>query len=807
MISIVERSRARFGFPNSARVAAGLVGGLTVVAAAFSFDAVFIDRDHLWVALAAALGALVVAIGAKTLGFAPVVVLVSHLVVFFLVGGIGLFWTETLYGLPTAASLRGVATGVTGGFRDLLETPTPVAGQSELLVPVAGLVWLACGLTTEIVLRAVRPVLGALVLGTTVLVAVVVATGRADRPLLGVALAVLLLVFVGITASIGPDDAVTLLQLGDAPVRRAAWPILAAVAVAVGAATVGANFVTLLPFTNESDRFDVRHHLLPPVEPPAQDLSPIVRTKSQLNEDPPALVFTAEFTGPVPSGPLLFHAAALDSYDGVLWSSNRLYRRTAAVLPHDDLGIGDVASFRVRLTSDYPYDYLPLLGDPLSTTLANGGFDEATDTLIAPQGTRPNFEATSRVLPRDELLLDDVNAADGSGFEAFLVLPEFVPDEIREFVTEVVGDASTAGEQLVQLEARMTDGSFGYDTTGPSGHSLAAIETYLGLRPTSDGSTGSGYAEQAAAAFAVAARLEGIPARVVVGYRVDPAQVEGSTVEVTTADAHVWVEAALDELGWVAFDPIIRGERTIDPPPPPSVQFTPDADEPVTQPTAAQPATPAPVAADSFWARFGVLRFIGLLLVLVIVGIPIAKVIRRRRRFGRGDPSRRVMGAWLEVRDALVENGLAVSPAMTPAEVIRSARSHGLMVADDPAGDRLVRLVQWAQFRPEDLTVDDGALAVQLERTIGSSLSHRRSMVRRVLAWVDPRPVLGSAVQRRGRLGWSTDHDPFDASPFDPYAVRPVQANERATSVDSPVLDLRETVPSPELGARNLPDR
>ncbi len=406
-----------------------------------------------------------------------------------------------------------------------------MTGQAELLVPIAALAWFTVGLTVEIVLRAARPVLATIVLGVGVIGSVLLATGRTDRPVLGAATACLVLVFIAITASIGPDDAVTLLELGDAQVRRAAWPVLAAVAVAAGATFASANVTSALPFTSEPNRFDVRDHILPPVEPPTQDLSPIVRTKSQLNQDPAPVVFTVDFDGPAPEGPLLFRTAALDVYDGVLWTSNSLFRRTASVLPHDDAAIGDVVSYRVRLTPDFPYDYVPLLGDPLSTTLVDGGFDEATDTLIVAAGNRSDFEASSRFVSPLDVPAGGVDASEGSAVEPFVALPATVPDDLREFFAEAIGDADTAVGRLQALQSRLTDGSFAYNTTAPSGSSLAAIETYLGLREASDGTSASGYAEQAAAALPSvpvwrASRLVSLSgtASILLRYRVRPSR-------------------------------------------------------------------------------------------------------------------------------------------------------------------------------------------------------------------------------------------------------------------------------------------
>ena len=64
-----------------------------------------------------------------------------------------------------------------------------------------------------------------------------------------------------------------------------------------------------------------------------------------------------------------------------------------------------------------------------------------------------------------------------------------------------------------------------------------------------------GYCEYFASAAALLLRMEGVPARYVVGYCVTPENLEGGHYVVREADAHAWVEAWLDGRGWVELDP------------------------------------------------------------------------------------------------------------------------------------------------------------------------------------------------------------------------------------------------------------
>jgi hypothetical protein len=64
-----------------------------------------------------------------------------------------------------------------------------------------------------------------------------------------------------------------------------------------------------------------------------------------------------------------------------------------------------------------------------------------------------------------------------------------------------------------------------------------------------------GYCEYFASAATLLLRLEGVPARYVVGYSVRPSNLEGGHYVVREADAHAWVEAWLEGKGWVPVDP------------------------------------------------------------------------------------------------------------------------------------------------------------------------------------------------------------------------------------------------------------
>ncbi len=108
----------------------------------------------------------------------------------------------------------------------------------------------------------------------------------------------------------------------------------------------------------------------------------------------------------------------------------------------------------------------------------------------------------------------------------------------------------------------------------PSAEDIAAeFSSFVSTRyayklPGEDGAAGTlheflttdagGHCEFFASALAIMLRVEGVPARVVTGYRAN--RWDGTQLEVTNLDAHAWVEAYLDGKGWVTFDPTPAGD-------------------------------------------------------------------------------------------------------------------------------------------------------------------------------------------------------------------------------------------------------
>ncbi|MFT5563498.1 MAG: hypothetical protein ACI970_000210 [Myxococcota bacterium] len=121
--------------------------------------------------------------------------------------------------------------------------------------------------------------------------------------------------------------------------------------------------------------------------------------------------------------------------------------------------------------------------------------------------------------------------------------------------------AATAVDRALALQ-------YWFTTSGGFQYSLTDVEPLRGPNPLEAFvfETKTGYCEYYATAMALMLRATGIPARVAVGFlpgtitiAADPAAgIDRDIYEVSTSDAHAWVEVLFDGYGWIKFDPTPR---------------------------------------------------------------------------------------------------------------------------------------------------------------------------------------------------------------------------------------------------------
>ncbi|MEC3982507.1 DUF3488 and transglutaminase-like domain-containing protein, partial [Amycolatopsis sp. H20-H5] len=369
--------------------------------------------------------------------------------------------------------------------------------------------------------------------------------------------------------------------------------------------------------------------------------------------------------------------AVLDTFDGVNWTSAGQARRLGAELlpgPAVTVGVQARSAEITPLKLDGPW--LPSQTWPAGVTGTDPLIEEQQGTLLAngPGSTtrytlhwwEPEPGAKSlQGYPIDENALERLG---GVGE---------VPDGMNDLAKRAVQGKRPSFDTALALETFLRV-NYKLATVDPlpTGHAWPKLADFLQRDKR-------GTSEQFAAAYVALARLLGIPARLVVGFRSPAGRVPGQPYTVVNKDVMAWPEVAVADVGWVKLNP--SGEATAAGP---GAGLAAAADRaraelPKTQNLPDPPVAPAAQASGGDGGGgFGAIPLgplagvAGLLLLAWLGGVPALtswRAWRRRRRTGAGA----VIGAWEEARDRLRAHGIGVSAGMTVRDLATASAGVG----------------------------------------------------------------------------------------------------------------------------------
>ncbi|ATP41997.1 transglutaminase [Solibacillus sp. R5-41] len=139
--------------------------------------------------------------------------------------------------------------------------------------------------------------------------------------------------------------------------------------------------------------------------------------------------------------------------------------------------------------------------------------------------------------------------------ERFLQLPETLPTRVKDLAHEITADYESVYDKARAIESYFKRGDFQYETTNVA--TPSADEDYVDQFLFE---TMLGYCDNFSTSMVVLLRSVGIQARWVKGFA-SGERISSSngmhTYQVTNNDAHSWVEAYIDGVGWVPFEPTI----------------------------------------------------------------------------------------------------------------------------------------------------------------------------------------------------------------------------------------------------------
>lgn len=433
------------------------------------------------------------------------------------------------------------------------------------------------------------------------------------------------------------------------------------VAVLAGAVLVGG----LDPVGREPYRLSAGP---PPESPQALISNPLNEIAARLGS-PDQEVFRYRGDAPVDR----WRLAVLGGFDGANWSDDGRLQRFGL---NRDAAPGSLTrSADVRLTG-LSGPWLPSQPTPLGVDGVAPLVNQQAGTLLAehPAGPSTGYRLTWSVPQVDPRTLGvapvDTQAPGGFGDLGA------VPPGMDQLAKQAVLGLRPTFQSALQLERFLSRNyQVVEDGTVPTGHGWPQLKFFL-----TDSKRGS--SEQFAAAYVVLARLSGIPARLAVGFHGAAASSDGFTV-VHNRDVLAWPEVAVAGVGWVPLDPTAQATKARTPLGSGDLAGAAARarDQLPPENSLRPPELPPRPARSGF--DFGVhlgpgtwvlitVAGLGVLLVGWLLGVPLAKTVRARRRRRRSG-AEGVIGAWAEARDQLRAHGVPYRIGMTPRDLAESA--------------------------------------------------------------------------------------------------------------------------------------
>jgi len=654
-----------------------------------------------------------------------------------LVGLLGLIesvsFSTTVAGLPTAASLRALRRGFTEGWLLTLQSTWPARPDAEQLLFVPLAVLLAALLGIELLLRLRNP-LAALLPGLAV-----AGLAQAYQALTGGAALLAAACYVipaALLLRAARPNRSRVSDGGRRPPRRPSGvdirlAVPTVLAMVAGAVVIG----NLDPAGRDPYRLKDGH----PAPLRQTRLSNPLQEIAQRLADPNREVFRYRSDQPVDRWSLV----ALDGFDGVNWSADARLYRLGARLEGAPGSTTRSAEVQVR---DLAGPWLPSQPIPLAVDGLVPLVDQSAGTLLLDRPTMADEDRRYRLTwsePQVEAAALGVGSVDTEAIGGLGDLGT-VPAEISQLAKEAVQGLPPSFQAALQLDRFLSDNyqvMLGGNLS--TGHGWPQLRHLLA-------ESRRGTSEQFAAAYVVLARLTGIPARLVVGYR-GSTEIDGGAYVVRNRDVLAWPEVAVAGVGWVPLNPTAAGTKVTGTDKAPSGLAKAAAEAraqlPPEQELRPPQLPPPPQQVGDDQAAVLDLRQVGMMVVTGLTGlllgwlfgVPLAKAVRARRRRRRTGIDG-VIGAWAEVCDRLRAHDVPYRIGMTPRDLAESASP----MAGAATTESIIRLghvldrALWSGMEVRDDTV---ACAWAEVRSIRRGLAGQPSSTR-LRAALDPRTLL-----------------------------------------------------------------
>jgi len=256
---------------------------------------------------------------------------------------------------------------------------------------------------------------------------------------------------------------------------------------------------------------------------------------------------------------LRWRGIAFDHFDGHSWTVDR---PQVSALPRSGAGLFDVSSYRGVGPFVTQEIYLEPIGTErifaaprlLKLGLATDAvrIDEMGSVSVTVPSARLRYIAHSELEPATRQAGRDPVTPAASNVESldrYLRLPPTSP-RVGDLARAVSAGSHGPSDAALRL-TRFLSNEFRYTLALSRQTQLRPLEEFLFVRR-------SGNCEYFATALAIMLRSIGIPARLVNGFQRGEWNPYGRYFIVRQRDAHSWVEAYIDRIGWVTLDPSPR---------------------------------------------------------------------------------------------------------------------------------------------------------------------------------------------------------------------------------------------------------
>ncbi len=340
-------------------------------------------------------------------------------------------------------------------------------------------------------------------------------------------------------------------------------------------------------------------------------------------------------------------------------------------------------------------------------------------------------------------------------------LPHPIPANIVALARRIVAGASTAEAKAVDIQDYLAGNpSFHYElpqrlpsgAIANSGEGYSALEAFLFHVRT-------GYCQQFASAFAVLARIDGLPTRIAVGL-LPGTQTSRDTWQVSGSDVHAWPQVFIPNVGWSDYEPTpgttppetfnrggpkdstspgavhSKGSRPHNPRAE-QLRPAPRSGSPLPSPVprSASVKTPGPGLSP-----LALLWILLALAAIALLSVPVVRlaVLRRRSR----SPSLAVVSSWRDALRVLAAAGFHRRRAETYNEFVHRVCLAGVLT---PTGDaallRLLSEVNVATFGRGPLGGEAAHEAAGDSRVVRRCVWRSIPRWRRLFNELDPRSV------------------------------------------------------------------